>query len=48
MVLLFGLIPLLPWFAWTETRAGFFLEPYASSARTLAERFGGGYFLPRM
>ena len=24
MVLLFGLIPLLPWFAWTETRAGFF------------------------
>ncbi|MEO8217560.1 MAG: hypothetical protein ABI718_10810 [Acidobacteriota bacterium] len=44
IVVIFGLIPLLPWFAWTETRAGFFLAPYAESARTLAERFGHGYF----
>ncbi len=44
LIVLLAATPLLPWLAWSESRAGFFLAPYASSFSLLTSRLTGGYF----
>jgi hypothetical protein len=47
VVALFALAPLLPWLAWSQSRAGFLLAPYAPSFSSLSSRLTGGYFFVR-
>ncbi len=44
VLILVALAPLLPWLAWSQSRAGYFLAPYATSGSSLISRLTGGYF----